>query len=58
MADTVVIGSANMDTVYSVAHIPAPGETIYSGGVMLNAGGKGANQAVAAGKLGGDTALR
>ena len=57
MADTVVIGSANMDTVYSVAHIPAPGETIISGGVMLNAGGKGANQAVAAGKLGGDTAF-
>lgn len=57
MADIVVIGSANMDTVYSVAHIPAPGETIISGGVMLNAGGKGANQAVAAGKLGGDIAF-
>lgn len=57
MADIVVIGSANMDTVYSVAHIPAPGETIISSGVMLNAGGKGANQAVAAGKLGGSTAF-
>ena len=52
MADTVVIGSANMDTVYSVAHIPAPGETIISGGVMLNAGGKGANRGGRGGQAG------
>lgn len=57
MADIVVIGSANMDTVYSVKHIPAPGETIIAKSVMQNPGGKGANQAVAAGKLGGYTAF-
>lgn len=57
MAKIVVIGSANFDTVYSVEHIPAPGETVRSKGVMQNAGGKGANQAVAAGKLGGDVAF-
>ena len=57
MAEIVVIGSANMDTVYSVRHIPAPGETITSRGVMQNAGGKGANQAVAAGRLGGQVAF-
>lgn len=57
MADIVVIGSANMDTVYSVEHIPRPGETITSRNVMLGAGGKGANQAVAAGRLGGDVAF-
>ena len=57
MADIVVIGSANMDTVYSVRHIPAPGETIIAKSVMQNPGGKGANQAVAAGKLGGHTAF-
>lgn len=57
LADIVVIGSANYDTVYSVAHIPEPGETVRSKGVMQNAGGKGANQAVAAGKLGADVAF-
>ncbi len=57
MADIVVIGSANYDTVYTVERIPAPGETVRSKGVMQNAGGKGANQAVAAGKLGGDAAF-
>jgi ribokinase len=57
MANIVVIGSANMDTVYSVPHIPAPGETISSLSVMSNAGGKGANQAVAAGRAGGDAAF-
>ena len=57
VADIVVIGSANYDTVYTVERIPAPGETVRSKGVMQNAGGKGANQAVAAGKLGGDAAF-
>lgn len=57
MAKIVVIGSANQDIVYSVEHIPAPGETVRSDGMMRNAGGKGANQAVAAGKAGGDVAF-
>jgi len=50
----VVIGSANWDIVNRVAHIPRPGETLRSKSVMQNPGGKGANQAVAAGKLGAD----
>jgi ribokinase len=50
----VIIGSANWDIVNRVKHIPLPGETLRSLGIMRNAGGKGANQAVAAGKLGAD----
>ena len=50
----VILGSANLDIVNRVAHIPHPGETIISSGMMRNPGGKGANQAVAAGKLGGN----
>lgn len=57
MAKILVVGSANMDITYSVSHIPAPGETILSGGKTMNAGGKGANQAVAAARLGGDVAF-
>ena len=55
--DVVVIGSANMDTVYSVAHIPAPGETVTASAVIANPGGKGANQAVAASRSGAKTAF-
>lgn len=50
----VVIGSANWDVVNRVPHIPAPGETISSRGMMMNEGGKGANQAVAAARLGAE----
>ncbi|MDD3334954.1 MAG: ribokinase [Eubacteriales bacterium] len=49
----VVIGSANYDFVYRVAHIPRPGETIIAKERMTNPGGKGANQAVAAARAGG-----
>jgi len=49
----VVIGSANMDVVMHVDRLPHPGETITGGDMALFAGGKGANQACAAGKLGG-----
>ena len=52
MNTILVIGSANVDTVYTVYKIPAPGETIMATDVMQNAGGKGANQAVAAAKAG------
>jgi ribokinase len=48
----VVIGSANQDLVVRVAHVPAPGETILGGDFMALPGGKGANQAVAAARLG------
>ncbi|MBP8910310.1 MAG: ribokinase [Phycisphaerae bacterium] len=48
----VVVGSSNMDLVVKAARIPAPGETILGGEFLMVAGGKGANQAVAAAKLG------
>lgn len=49
-----VIGSSNTDMVIKTAHLPAPGETVMGGQFLMNPGGKGANQAVAAAKLGGD----
>jgi len=49
----VVVGSTNTDLVVSVAHIPAPGETVLGGTLQITPGGKGANQAVAAARLGG-----
>lgn len=49
----IVIGSSNMDMVVKADRIPAPGETILSGDFFMNPGGKGANQAVAAARLGG-----
>lgn len=57
MAKILVVGSANMDITYSVKHIPAPGETVLARDQRLSPGGKGANQAVAAARLGGDVAF-
>ena len=51
----VVIGSSNMDLVIKTARIPCPGETILGGEFVMVAGGKGANQAVAAARLGAQT---
>ncbi len=48
----VVVGSLNMDFVVRVERLPAPGETVLGGGFIMIPGGKGANQACAAGKLG------
>lgn len=48
----VVIGSANMDLVVRAERIPSPGETVLGGDFMMAPGGKGANQAVAAARLG------
>ncbi len=53
MKRIVVIGSTNTDMVIKAARLPAPGETILGGRFLMNPGGKGANQAVAAAKLGG-----
>lgn len=50
----VVVGSTNMDMVVKTEHIPVPGETVLSGSFFMNPGGKGANQAVAAARLGGE----
>jgi ribokinase len=49
-----VIGSSNTDMVIKCSHLPVPGETILGGNFFMNAGGKGANQAVAAARLNGD----
>jgi len=54
MKRIVVIGSTNTDMVVKAARIPAPGETILGGRFLMNPGGKGANQAVAVARLGGD----
>jgi ribokinase len=48
----IVIGSANTDMVVQSKTLPLPGETILGGTFFMNAGGKGANQAVAAARLG------
>ena len=53
MKRIVVIGSSNTDMVVKASHLPAAGETVLGGGFMMNAGGKGANQAVAAARYGG-----
>ena len=50
----VVIGSSNTDMVVNVGHIPQEGETVLGSGFSIHKGGKGANQAVAAARLGGD----
>jgi ribokinase len=47
-----VVGSLNMDFVVSVDRLPAPGETVLGSDFRMIPGGKGANQACAAGKLG------
>jgi len=53
-ASIIVVGSSNTDMVIKTPRLPAPGETILGGSFFMNAGGKGANQAVAAARLGGN----
>ncbi|MEE0283422.1 MAG: ribokinase [Lachnospiraceae bacterium] len=57
MGKILVVGSLNVDMVMNVDHMPAEGETILCDGMTLVPGGKGANQACAAGKLGTDVAM-
>lgn len=57
MSRLVVIGSINMDLVVRTERLPRPGETVRGGEFHTIAGGKGANQAVAAARLGADTYL-
>lgn len=54
MGKIIVVGSSNTDMIVKVPRIPAPGETILGGKFVKAAGGKGANQAVAAARSGGD----
>ncbi|MCX6302260.1 MAG: ribokinase [Bacteroidia bacterium] len=53
MKKILVIGSSNTDMVIKTDKLPAPGETVLGGTFFMNPGGKGANQAVAAARLGG-----
>jgi ribokinase len=57
MAKILVVGSINMDLVVRVPHTPAPGETVLGGDFQTFPGGKGANQAVAAARMGGDVTM-
>lgn len=57
MKKIIVIGSANTDMVIKCKTLPLPGETILGGIFFMNAGGKGANQAVAAARSGGNVTL-
>lgn len=52
-ARIVVVGSLNMDLVIRTPHLPLPGETLFGSDFRTAPGGKGANQAVAAARLGG-----
>ena len=57
MVDILVVGSLNMDLVVRVPRFPAPGETISGEDLALIPGGKGANQAVAAARLGANVSM-
>lgn len=53
----LVIGSSNTDMTVKSSRLPLPGETVLGGEFLMGAGGKGANQAVAAARLGGDVSF-
>jgi ribokinase len=55
--EVAVVGSANIDLVVPVAVLPRPGQTVLGGDHLRASGGKGANQAVAAARLGRRSAL-
>ncbi|MBX3093920.1 MAG: ribokinase [Cryobacterium sp.] len=52
-----MLGSANLDLVFSVERIPSPGETVLATSTASHAGGKGLNQAVAAARAGASTTM-
>ncbi len=57
MSAVVVVGSVNVDFFVKVTRLPSPGETVLGGEHWRAQGGKGANQAVAARRVGADVAL-
>lgn len=57
MGRIVVLGSLNVDLVAKVPHLPRPGETVMAESLQTFPGGKGANQAAAAARLGGAVAM-
>ncbi|MCW5517789.1 ribokinase [Muriicola sp. Z0-33] len=57
MTKILVVGSSNTDMVVKTPRFPEPGETILGGDFFMFPGGKGANQAVAAARMGGDVSF-
>jgi ribokinase len=57
MPRVCVVGSANVDFTVALPRLPAPGETVSGGTLLRNLGGKGANQAVSARRLGAEVRL-
>ncbi len=57
MRKILVLGSSNTDMTVKTPVLPAPGETVLGGVFTMSAGGKGANQAVAAKRVGGDVSF-
>lgn len=57
MGRVIIVGSLNVDLVTSVQAHPAPGETVLGAGLDRYAGGKGANQAAAAARAGGEVLM-
>jgi ribokinase len=53
----LIVGSANVDFTVALARLPRPGETVSEGTLLVTRGGKGANQAVAARRLGAGVRL-
>ncbi|MGE5222291.1 MAG: PfkB family carbohydrate kinase, partial [Omnitrophica WOR_2 bacterium] len=56
-SNIAVVGSLNMDVIFRSPRMPEAGETILGGQFSTAPGGKGANQAVAAARLGGKVAM-
>ena len=57
MSRVLVVGSANVDYIVAVSRLPLPGETVTGGTLLVAHGGKGANQALAARRLGAEVRL-
>ena len=57
MSCVLVVGSANVDFTLALERLPEPGETVSEGTLLVARGGKGANQAVAARRLGAEVRL-
>ena len=57
MPRVLIVGSANVDFTVTLPRLPRPGETVSAGTLLIARGGKGANQAVAARRLGADVRL-